>query len=534
MSKPAPRQNFLQTFLIVTVLYLGFLLFMNKPAADPATDKKTSADVLNDMRADNAQIKDATIIQHHTILSNKLDLEQKAKSITPEVAERREVEADILQADTQLKGSILRTARGEQSDGNLLQQAYFGYRNIEKKYRNKPVWQERFAVTDVTQNKIFTEARPGGWKSWTGAELYTEITTRLDTKYRGDLLLGFVPGYQVIDFLVHLTGANPGFSYALAALFLALIVRAIIYPLAQKQLMWSRQMAQLQPLVKEIKKQYTKEVKDPRTGRKAEQVTNPQELQMKTMELYKEYGINPLAGCGPAVIQMPLFLVVYQCMLHYQFTFQKGTFLWMNPAASKATNGFFGANLGQQDYLMIGIYGVTMVISTLLTPVTDPSQAKQQRMLGVGMGVLFTVMMFTGLFPVPGAFVLYWTFTNLLAMTQSLRAYRMPVPPLVKVNAPGGGVFPSSGVQPARKLSFMERLQEDMKQKYEASQAQKEPPALEPPPSNGKPNLNGSSKNGKAPGSGPSKGNEPKHKPKKRQNKPGEQQPSPGEEKLDG
>ena len=61
------------------------------------------------------------------------------------------------------------------------------------------------------------------------------------------------------------------------------------------------------------------------------------------------------------------------------------------------------------------------------------------------MSVMFTVMMFTGVFPVPAAFVLYWIGTNVLATIQSLRAYRLPLPPLVKVNAPGGGVFPTGG-----------------------------------------------------------------------------------------
>ena len=58
------------------------------------------------------------------------------------------------------------------------------------------------------------------------------------------------------------------------------------------------------------------------------------------------------------------------------------------------------------------------------------------------MGLLFTFFMFTGAFPTPAAFVLYWVFTNLLATAQSLRAYRMPMPPLEKVNTKAGGVFP--------------------------------------------------------------------------------------------
>ena len=139
---------------------------------------------------------------------------------------------------------------------------------------------------------------------------------------------------------------------------------------------------------------------------------------------------------------MPLFFTVYNFMLHYQFAFKKGTFLWINASTSAASHGFFAPDLGSRDYVLIVIYGITMVVSTLLMPVSDPTQVKQQRLMGVGMGLLFTFMMFTGAFPTPAAFVLYWVFTNLLATAQSLRAYRLPIPPLEKVNTKPGGVFP--------------------------------------------------------------------------------------------
>jgi YidC/Oxa1 family membrane protein insertase len=84
-----------------------------------------------------------------------------------------------------------------------------------------------------------------------------------------------------------------------------------------------------------------------------------------------------------------------------------------------------------------------MITTTLLTPVQDPSNAKQQRMMGLSMSVMFAIMMF--FWPIPSAFVLYWIFTNILATSQSLRAYKLPLPPLVKVNAPGGGVYPTNG-----------------------------------------------------------------------------------------
>lgn len=183
-------------------------------------------------------------------------------------------------------------------------------------------------------------------------------------------------------------------------------------------------MQQLQPLVKELREKY-----------------EGQELHLKMMELYKEYGINPASGCLPMLVQLPLFFFVYQCMLQYQFDFSNGTFLWINPAMGTATHGFTARSLGAMDVPMLIIYGVSMIVTTFLAPISDPTQLKQQRIIGVVMAVMFTIGMY--FYPLPSAFVLYWIFTNILSTIQSIRAYRMPVPPLQKVNAPHGAVYPN-------------------------------------------------------------------------------------------
>jgi YidC/Oxa1 family membrane protein insertase len=255
-------------------------------------------------------------------------------------------------------------------------------------------------------------------------------------------------------------------------------------------------MSQLAPLLREIKE------------KNKEQAVQ----QKKSMELYREYGLNPLAGCWPALVQMPLFLVVYQCMLHYRFEFQKGTFLWMNEQVSRSTHGFTAANLGQKDTILIIVYAVTLLISTLLTPVNDPTQVKQQRTIGIGVALLFPVFMISGTYPVPAAFVLYWTFTNILATGQSLRAYYMlPAPPLVKVNTAVGGVFPTQ-----RKVGWWEKLQEQMQAQMEEKQRLTEEQARqikqkddEDPPSGAGPTNGKPAGNPKPPSGG-------KQKPKRR------------------
>ncbi|MBS1720386.1 MAG: membrane protein insertase YidC [Armatimonadetes bacterium] len=504
MSQARPRGNFLQTILITTVIWLGLVLVFQRPNQNNANVGKTSTELMNVIRDDNANIREMTMMSTIGGLTQKLEEEQKKQIITPEQKEKALLHAEILHIDAQLKASILRLNRGEGSDHNLLQLAYNKVKSLKEKYEGKPLWTESFDVADVSANKLY------GWKSWTLEGLYDKVKTQLMANSKTNTVLGFIPGYYVIDFLVGMTGRSPGFSYAFATLLLAVLVRAIIYKFTQRQLMWSRQMQQLQPMIQEIKAQYT--------DKKTKQVTDPQALNMKTMELYKEYGINPLAGCAPMAIQMPLFLIVYQCMLAYQFEFTKGTFLWMNPSAHAASS-FFAENLGGKDNIMIALYGITMITSTLLMPVSDPSQAKTQKGIGVGMGVLFTVFMFFNFFPVPGAFVLYWTFTNIFATLQSLRAYRMPAPPLVKVNAAGGGVIPGSVT---RKETFMDRMAKKFEEAQELQEKRVRELKGDKPEDGGEGKDGGMSSairpNGKPkgpnPGSG-SKDNEPR-KPKKR------------------
>lgn len=440
--------------MLALVVFLGFQLMCNRPQVE---DKRTPSEIFGSLEQPmtgeppipgynekrdtskgtlawaNSTLHYITANGLSGLYQKKLDEEVNAlkdgdlKNQRKKAIESDKLHAEILAADAHYK-YILRNGEAL-ADANQIRQVYMSIQGWQSRYKDSPLWTQQFAVPPTNfKPERFT------WRSWTPKDFNERIAAELSVKSKDALVYGIFPGYKIIDSLVNLTGANPGFSYAFAAFLLALCVRAIIFPLAQKQLLWGRKMQQLAPLVKEIREQYT--------DKKTKQVTNQVELQQKTMALYQEYGINPLAGCLPAFIQFPLFITVYQFMLNYQFAFEKGTFLWVNPSTSAATHGFFASNLGHRDYVLIILYGITMVISTLLMPASDPTQAKQQKLMGVGMGLLFTFMMFTGAFPTPAAFVLYWVFTNLLATAQSLWVYRMPMPPLEKVNTKTGGVFP--------------------------------------------------------------------------------------------
>jgi YidC/Oxa1 family membrane protein insertase len=484
MSKPSPKSQFLQRFILITTIWLGLYLFVLLPGQRSQQEllKTDSTKYFGQLMelGGQGQLKDVSLPSAVKNYSNLLDNELKqtreqdpirAEQLAQEV-ESQKLHAHLIAADTALRAGLLR------DDANRLRTAYMSLRNWERRHRNTPLWNEqRFRMPEDTRYE---------WDSWTANELYQRLFTELNNRNRRDLTYGFLPGYQIIDSLVALTGRVPAFSYAFACFLLALIVRIIIYPLSEKQLRHARQMMQLGPLSGEIRTKY----KD-----------DPQQMNLKVMELYKEYGINPMAGCFPALLQLPLFLTVYQFMLHYQFEFRNGVFLWINPQTSILTRGWSAPNLGEMDYALILLYGVTMLISTLMAPISDPTQAKQQRFMTIGITVMFTVMMF--FWPLPSAFVLYWTFTNILSSFQSLRAYRRPMPQLEKVNAAGGGVYPKKASGPFG--GFMERMQSQMEEQMRQKQ-------------DGKPSPNGGTK----PGSGQiitgevKKGTPAKHKPKKR------------------
>ncbi len=494
-AAPPGKPNFLSTIMFAVAAFLLFNMWMNpqkgKYTLHGTTHEVTSADEalrllrvidgsepksVRDANANLADANDVLLPAYSHFISEEVEQKKRTKKEAEDLA----LKATILTGHIQLKNGVAA------NDTNRIRFAYNSLEKYERRQSTDPVWStEPIQVLEKGQTVDVT-----------GHALFENLTDTLSARNKTDYIWGFIPGgYQFIDALVSLTGKNPAFSYAFATLLLAFLVRAVVFPLSQKQLMTSRQMSQLMPRLKEIKENF----KD-----------DPTEMNRRSMELYARYGINPFSGCLPAVVQMPLFLTVYQCMVHYQFEFTKGTFLWINPKTSEATHGLLARNLGQLDYPLIAIYSVTMVISTLLTPVTDPTQAKQQRMIGLVAAVAFPIMMCFGFFPVVSGFVLYWTFTNLFSMAQSLRAYRMPMPELVEVNAPGGGVFP--GKPKGKWAQIMEDMQKAAEEQQRNGGARPATGGI----SNGKPKTRPSDEpklgNGKVSPARPAdgKGNEPK------------------------
>ena len=239
----APKQNFLLTTLWMIAIFFTINMFFNKPAA-PVVQGGAEAQ-LAILKSSNAKLLDVSIVSERSTYEGAIDEEVKAKKLTEEEANQKKMEAAVITADTQFKAGLAR------NESSRFRNAYYTLIPFHKKFGKTPLWNQTFAVTDVSSDKRF------GWKEWSPDELYKKTIETLGNHNKTELIWGFIPGgYSFIDFLVNLTGANPGYSYALAALILALIVRGAIFPLAQKQFMFSRQMQQLAPLVAEIKDKY--------------------------------------------------------------------------------------------------------------------------------------------------------------------------------------------------------------------------------------------------------------------------------------
>lgn len=192
-------------------------------------------------------------------------------------------------------------------------------------------------------------------------------------------------------------------SYGVSIIILTLLVRTAFYPLTSKGNESMRKMQKIQPQFKALKEKY----KD-----------NPQLLNQKMAELYRAEGINPLAGCLPILLQIPIFFALY-AMLDNAIALRHVSFLWAKNLAAADTifRIPLGFTLPLLDINAIPINPLVlmmtalMVIQQRMTPMSvDPAQKKMMN--------LMPVIMLLFLYDLPSGLTLYWTVSNLFSIIQ--------------------------------------------------------------------------------------------------------------------
>ncbi|MFP4458233.1 MAG: membrane protein insertase YidC [Candidatus Zixiibacteriota bacterium] len=170
-------------------------------------------------------------------------------------------------------------------------------------------------------------------------------------------------------------------NYGFVILIFTLLMKLLLLPLASKQIKSMKEMQKIQPKLKELQEQYR---------------DNPEKLNKATMALYKKHNVNPLGGCLPMIVQMPIFFALYRA-LSLGFQFRQATFgLWLQDLSSP-----------DPYYVLPIIMAVTMFVQQKMT-VKDP---KQKMMVYIF--PIFFLFIFRNM---PAGLVLYWTFFNILTV----------------------------------------------------------------------------------------------------------------------
>ena len=138
----------------------------------------------------------------------------------------------------------------------------------------------------------------------------------------------FAPIENILHFAIEILYSMTeklGFgSYGLAIILLTVIIKILLYPLTAKQIKSMKAMQELQPELKKLQEKY----KD-----------NPQVMQQKLAALYQKAGVNPLAGCLPMLIQMPILMGMYYALFNFDYGGAEPSFLWL-PSLSQTDSTY--------------------------------------------------------------------------------------------------------------------------------------------------------------------------------------------------
>jgi YidC/Oxa1 family membrane protein insertase len=190
-------------------------------------------------------------------------------------------------------------------------------------------------------------------------------------------------------------------NYGIAIIVLTLLIKIVLWPLGSKSYKSMNEMKRLQPLMAEIREKYKHDKK---------------QMNQEIMSLYRTYKINPMGGCLPMVMQIPVFFALYR-MLYQAIELRHAPFfLWINDLSAPDRLFDFGFSIPfmQPPYgipVLTVIMGATMLLQQKMSPPPgDPTQAKMMMLMPIVFTVIF-INFSSGL-------VLYWLINNILSIGQ--------------------------------------------------------------------------------------------------------------------
>ena len=193
-------------------------------------------------------------------------------------------------------------------------------------------------------------------------------------------------------------------NYGVSIIILTVLIKIIFWPLTHKSFKSMKEMQKLQPLMAKIREKY----KD-----------DKEQMQRELMGLYKTYKVNPMGGCLPILIQIPVFFALYRILANSIELRHAPFMLWITDlsAPDRLLNFSFSIPFMSPPYgipVLTLLMGASMFIQQKLSPAPgDPAQAKVM----MYMPIIFTVMFIN----LPSGLVLYWLTNNILSIMQQYR-----------------------------------------------------------------------------------------------------------------
>ena len=173
-------------------------------------------------------------------------------------------------------------------------------------------------------------------------------------------------------------------NWGWSIILLTIIVKAILYPLTRASYISMAKMKELAPKIEKLRQQY----KDDKV-----------KLQQSMMQLYKSEKVNPVGGCLPMILQIPVFIGLYWALFS-SVELRQATFLWINDLS-----------LPDPFYILPVLLAITMFLQTFMNPPpADPVQAKMMKIMPLAFSVMF--------FFFPAGLVIYWLVNNILSILQ--------------------------------------------------------------------------------------------------------------------
>lgn len=202
-------------------------------------------------------------------------------------------------------------------------------------------------------------------------------------------------------------------NWGVSIILVTILIKIVFFPLTKKSSESTQQMQKMQPKIKELQAKYK---------------GKPQKLNEEMARLYKEAGYNPLSGCLPMLIQLPILFAMYRLFNNY-FEFRGAMFIphWIPDLSIGDSILQFNTQIPFLGWTDLRLLPIIYLVSQLVfgkitqTPTSDQQQNGTMKMMLYGMPVIFFFMFYNA----PAGLLLYWTSTNFLMLVQQLIIKRM-------------------------------------------------------------------------------------------------------------